>query len=146
MLGFDFDEFPVHFPRGWKSLFSSQIASNLLFSSVLSLSLLLFYFLRVSHTSVSRWSFIEGWVPASLLRSPELFSVFRPTSTMQKFWSSPIVLQFPTLLALLGSICRSLQVYQLQLVWPSTYLVLGQDLRICHFLVFFYFLCDRPGW
>ena len=40
------------------------------------------YSLRVFHFSVSWWSFTGVWVTASLLKSPGLFSVFCPFSTM----------------------------------------------------------------
>ena len=46
------------------------------------LNLLLYCSLWVFHTSIIWWFFTGVWLIASLLKSPELFSVFWPISTM----------------------------------------------------------------
>ena len=43
----------------------------------------LYYFFRVFHISISWQSFTRIWVSASLLKSPELISVFSPILTLQ---------------------------------------------------------------
>ena len=45
-----------------------------------------FTFFEIFYPSLNWWSFIGVWVTASLLRSPELVSVFWPISTIQLFW------------------------------------------------------------
>ena len=52
--------------------------------------------IRAFHISVSRWFFIGVWVKASLLKSPGLFIVFWPFSTMLSFGWSPLVRQTPS--------------------------------------------------
>ena len=70
-------------------------------------------------TSISWWISIEVWETTSFLKSPRLFSVFWPTSTMLLFRWSPLVLLFPSppvSLSVLGLLYRE---RQLQLVSPS---------------------------
>ena len=69
--------------------------------SFLRLSLL-YYSLRVFHTSVSWWSFTEVRVAASLIRSPGLFSVFWSILTIIYVGWSWFILWFSTLSALLA--------------------------------------------
>ena len=59
------------------------------------LLLLLFYSLRVFHTSVSWWFPNRVWVTAGLLKSPGLFSVFCPISTMLQFGFFVLILLLP---------------------------------------------------
>ena len=73
----------------------------------------------VFHTSISRWSFTEVRVTASLLRSLGLLSVFRPFYFMLWFWWSWFTLPFQTLLGPLPNLWRLFQVHQLQLVLPA---------------------------
>ena len=54
----------------------------------------LYQALRVFHTWSSWWYSIEVWITASLLRSPELFSVFWPILTMLKPWWPSFLLWF----------------------------------------------------
>ena len=54
---------------------------------------------RALHISVSRWFLTGVWVTASLLKSPGLFLVFWPFSTMLSFGWSPLVHQLPSPLA-----------------------------------------------
>ena len=53
-------------------------------------------FLFDFHISVNSWSFTGVWVTASLLKSPELFSVFWPFSMVLLFGWSPLVRQLPS--------------------------------------------------
>ena len=52
--------------------------------------------IRTFHISVSRWFFTGVWVTSSLLKSPGLFLVFWPFSTMLSFGWSPLVRQLPS--------------------------------------------------
>ena len=52
-----------------------------IFSHSIIIIIIIIYFLRVFHISVSWWSFTEVWVKASLPKSLGLFSVFGPIST-----------------------------------------------------------------
>ena len=97
--------------------------------------------LWVFHTSVNWWFFTGVWVTASLLRSPGLFLVFWPTSTMLLFRWSLLVLRFPTPPGLLLNLWGSFQVHQLQLVSPSpscsiVYLGVRKDVSISLFFRF----------
>ena len=77
----------------------------LLLSLLLLFSIILFYYyyynyyhyslIRAFHISVSRWFFTGVWVTASLLKSPGLFLVFWPFSTMLSFEWSPLIRQLP---------------------------------------------------
>ena len=58
--------------------------------------LLLLIIIRAFHISVSRWFFTGVWVTASLLKSPRLFLVFWPFSTMLSFRWSLLVRQLPS--------------------------------------------------
>ena len=58
--------------------------------------LLLFYSFWVFHISFRWWAFSGVWVTASLLKSPGLFSVFRPFSIMLSFGWSPLGCQLPS--------------------------------------------------
>ena len=76
-------------------------------------------------------SFTGGWLTASLLKSPELFSVFWPILVMLYFGWSRFVLRFSTFLAPFPSLYGLFQVHQSQLVsrWTScsiAFLVLWQ--------------------
>ena len=51
--------------------------------------------IRAFHISVSLWFFTGVWVTATLLKTPGLFSVFWPFSTMMSFGWSPPVRQLP---------------------------------------------------
>ena len=55
-----------------------------------------YYYHYYYHIGVSRWFFTGGWVTASPLKSPGLFSVFWPFSIMQSFGWSPPVRQLPS--------------------------------------------------
>ena len=55
------------------------------------------FLLRVFHTSVSWWIPAGVWVTVSLLKSPELFSVFWPISMMLLPGWFPLVLLFSRL-------------------------------------------------
>ena len=52
--------------------------------------------IRAFHVGVCQWFFTGVWVTASLLKSPGLFSVFWPFSTMLSFRWSPLVRQLPS--------------------------------------------------
>ena len=73
-----------------------------------------FTFLKVFHTSVSRW-FSLG-VTASLLKSPGLFSVFWSILIMLLSGWSPVTVLFPCLPVSLPIPLGLFQVHQLQLV------------------------------
>ena len=66
-----------------------SFCANLLHSLIMWLLLLI----RVSHISVSWWSFTGDWVTASLLKSPGLISVFWPFTIMLLFGWFPLGLQ-----------------------------------------------------
>ena len=78
-----------------------------------------FFFFELIHTSINRWSFTGVWVIASLLKSPELFSVFWPILTVLSFGWSPLVLLFSVLPVHLLLVLWLLRAHQLQLVSPS---------------------------
>ena len=65
---------------------------------------------------LSRWSFTGDWVTASLLRPPELFSVFWSILTILLSGWSQFFLWCPLLPAFLLSLWRPFQMYRLQLV------------------------------
>ena len=75
--------------------------------------------MRVFHISVSRWSFTDVWVTASLLKSLGLFSVFWPISMMQLFGWSPLVLLMPSPPVPLLILWWLDPEHHLQLVWMS---------------------------
>ena len=77
----------------WSNLNFLHISQsiNLLIQSYYYYSLI-----RAFHISVSRWFFTGVWVIASLLKSPGLFLVFWPFSTMLSFGWSPLVRQLPS--------------------------------------------------
>ena len=58
---------------------------------VLFFSSLIFFILRVLHSSVSWWFSIVIWKTASLIKSPELFLIFQPITRMLLFEWSPLV-------------------------------------------------------
>ena len=92
------------------------------FSKLLYLCEQIFFFaysLRVFHISVSWWSFTGVWVTASLLKSPELFSVFWPISIIQLFGWSPLVLLFPSPLVLVSILWWLYQWHHLRLAQSS---------------------------
>ena len=72
--------------------------------------------LRVFYSSFCCWSFIGVWLTVNLLKSPEVFSLFWPILTMQRFGWFLLVLQFLTLPTTLPSLWESFQVHQLHLV------------------------------
>ena len=120
--------------------------------SLLRFSLLSHYYhftlLRVFHTSVCWWFSTIVWVTASLLNSPELYSVFCPNLTRLKFGWCPIVILFPYPLVPLPNIWWLYRAHQLQLVSPSLsrsidFWVLEQGLGIYLFFRFLsVLLCD----
>ena len=80
---------------------------------------ILFYWLRVFHTSVSEWFSTGGWVTARFFKSRGFLSVFWPISTIALFWWPPLVLLYPSPpvpIPILWSLYRA---RQLQLVSPS---------------------------
>ena len=81
----------------------------------MSLLLLLFYSWKVFRISIGWRSCSKVWVTASLLKSPRLFSVYWPNSTMLYFVLSPLVLSvfWPI------SIMHSLEWSPLVLLFPS---------------------------
>ena len=73
----------------WDTLFKIFLSFPLVWCCQLPLSpsiprfpFLRLLLLKVFHTGVSWWSFTVVWITASFLRSPGLFSVFWPISTM----------------------------------------------------------------
>ena len=78
-----------------------------------------FTLLRIFHTCIS-WSFpTEVRVTASLLKSPGLFSVWRPILIIPSFGCSPLVLFYPYPPVSLSILWLLYQAHQLQLVSPS---------------------------
>ena len=91
------------------SLFLSNILLSLLLLLLLSLLLLLLLLLSLLllllysldsflfHTSISKWFLTGGWVTASLLKFPGLFSINWPILIILSFGLSLLVLLFPSL-------------------------------------------------
>ena len=75
--------------------------------------------LRVFHTSVSWWFFTGIWMTVILFRSPGVFSVFWPISTMLYFLEVLLVLLFPSPPVPVPILWWLYQVHQLQLLSPS---------------------------
>ena len=79
---------------------------------------LYYYFLRVFHTIISRWSFVGVWMRASLLSSLRLNSEFWLTSTMLSSGYSRLTLRFLTPPGSLPNLWGSFQAQHLQIVSP----------------------------
>ena len=92
-------QWPSCFIAFFSSLARSEYLSFFSFSLIFILwstgtAIIIFFLLRVFHSSVSWWFFIGVWVAASLLKSPRLFSVFWPISARLYFEWSLLVLLF----------------------------------------------------
>ena len=70
--------------------------TNVSVSTKIQKTLLLFYSFDSFHNSVSWWFSFGVWMTVSPLKSPGLFFVFWPISTMQYFGWYPPVLLFPS--------------------------------------------------
>ena len=77
------------------------------------------YYYHYSFEGSFTWSSTRVWVTASLIKSPEIFSVFWLVLIILSFWWSPLVLLFPNPPVPLSIPCWLYQVKQLQLVSPS---------------------------
>ena len=119
-----------HLHLKFRSFFSSLPRSMYLFifsfsfiftlwSTVLAKLPSLLYSVCAFHTTFSWWAFTGVFVTASLLRSPGLFSVFWPISTMLYFEWSQFFLRFPTVIIIFPILWRPFQVHQIHLVSPS---------------------------
>ena len=75
--------------------------------------------LRVFHISINWLPFTGVWVTASLLKSPGLFSVFWPISTLLSFGWSLLVFLFPILSVPFPVFWWLYRAYRSQLVSPS---------------------------
>ena len=71
------------------------------------------------YISISRWSSTRGWVTVSLLKSPDLFSVFWRILIILLFGWSPLVLLFPRPPVQLSILWWLYRAHQLLLVSPS---------------------------
>ena len=60
------------------------------------ITIIIVYSFTVFRISVSRWSFHRVWETVNLFKSPGLYSVFWPFSTMLLFGWTPLVLQLPS--------------------------------------------------
>ena len=92
------DLFVSQNPRG---VCASHFPGQMLGCAIYHLFVCYYYYslIRAFHICVSRWFFTGVWVTASLLKSPGLFSVFRPFSIMLSFGWFPLVHQLPSPLA-----------------------------------------------
>ena len=90
------------------------------------------YFLQVFHTSVCKVSFTGDWETPSLLKSPELFSMFWPILVILQFRWSRLVFRFPTFPVLLSKPLETV---------PSVPVTIG----ITAILIFFSFLVQWGG-
>ena len=104
--------------------------------------------LRVFFPASVSWWFLTGvWVIASLLKSPELFSVFLSISIMVYFEQAPLVLLFPSPPVLVLIIWWLFQEHQSQLVlsWLSCSTILLLLLLFSPLEFFTSALADGPS-
>ena len=124
---------------------SSTLSSKLLGQfQTHQLQLVLPYYWRVFHTSVSWQSFTRIWITVSLLRSPGLFSVFWLTSTMLQFGRCRVVrfLTPPIPLSSLYEIVPRIPI-TMEITCSIAFLVLWQGPSTCRSFRFLWFsLCQ----